>query len=197
MLRTLHPDLVLVMVGVNDVWTVPEAPVGDTPAGWQDVLWRYSRVYRLLFMLGRSIHPVSFGIDGEQIDAHAAHATLRYGATTFEVGYRAPEPGERVHNPGLLENLAAMVAIAHAAGVELDFVTYPGGGPFYGGASRILRRAAAETGTRLIDLRETFAARCADVRCPWLFPDGHPTAGCHRIAGSVVARTLGHATHAS
>src|SRR5262249_22930126 len=61
MLATLHPDIVTVMVGANDLWTVPE-PTNLAPLqtwGWRlrILLWQTSRVYRAFYMLQRAFGP--------------------------------------------------------------------------------------------------------------------------------------------
>src|SRR5262245_60615822 len=61
-LHRYRPDAVTIMVGVNDFWTLPE-PAPDSAdacalraarplgSGYRERLWRYSRVYRLLYMI--------------------------------------------------------------------------------------------------------------------------------------------------
>ena len=52
----LRPDLVIMLVGVNDIYTAP-IPIADeagVTARAQYALWRLSRVYRLLYMLVRA-----------------------------------------------------------------------------------------------------------------------------------------------
>jgi hypothetical protein len=130
LLRTLRPDLVLVMVGANDLWTVPEPPAENTPSGGvQDALWRYSRVYRLFFMLQRNVFPTSMEIASELTDGRSGHAVLRYGKHTFQLGYRVPAQDEQFGTPGLRPNLITIATLARSAHVDLAFVSYPSFAP--------------------------------------------------------------------
>ncbi len=66
--ETVRPDLALVMIGANDIWTVPEPPSDSAGSSIRQVLWRYSRVYRLLFMLGRELAPPRLELTSDVVD---------------------------------------------------------------------------------------------------------------------------------
>jgi len=191
LLSTLRPDLVLVMVGVNDFWTVPEPPTDTVRSRtWEQSLWQNSRAYRLLFILARTLRPQSLEVHEEAVGERETHATLRYGSTTFDAGWHALDAGDPRSGRGLLQNLMTLPTIARRAHVDFAFVTYPCQIGAYRHANELIRGVAAATGTRLID-PEPFFAACVDHPCASLFPDGHPTAHGHHVTGKIVARALG------
>ena len=52
MIATLRPDMVTIMIGVNDPWTVP-VPLYGQEENWHYRLWSASRAYRFLYMLSK------------------------------------------------------------------------------------------------------------------------------------------------
>jgi lysophospholipase L1-like esterase len=187
-----RPDWVTIMIGVNDWWTVAE-PVSsaDTRKWVANFLWRWSRAFRLLFMIGSTA--------GTSALQHPAAAT----------GYPAPRgPGPRPEDANfrwtkrpetfpdweraLHENLAAMVVEAERSGVKVALLTYPSQHAAYDQASNVLRAAARETGAPLVDLGAVFSPLCAPQPCDdLLYPDRHPALQHPTAKGhDLVARTL-------
>jgi lysophospholipase L1-like esterase len=170
-LESLHPDVVTIMVGANDLWTVPE-PIPGEPAGVSYYrLWHVSRVYRLVSLLWRALQ------EGHAAERPAPDAP--FVAAPLEGG----SPG---WSYALERNLEDMVSRIRRANAEPIFLTYPSDKGAYGDANRVIRSTAASAGVRLIDLTPTFRDRCPGWTCRELFPDQHPTPEGHAL----VARTI-------
>jgi len=197
-LEVFHPDVVLVMVGANDIWTMPE-PVADAPPSAGVLLWRYSRVFRIFFMLRRWVQAPELKV--RDFKAHTFEgnpagltAVEEYGDARFEVGYRRLPSERTVPPPGSTTstNLRAVCERARRDAVELIFVTYPGlTNSMYVDASRTIRLAGATCGARVIDVEQAFVPACSADACPTLlYGDGHPTARGHALAAKVVGHAL-------
>lgn len=188
---TFRPDVVTIMLGTNDLWTAPE-PVSDAAEqpGLRDRLWRWSRVYRLFFILARSAHPARLTLEDEQIAPESGHGVARYGDTTFDLGYERTTPGVAYPPGNLGGNLRALCDYARRAGARTVFVTYADPHAFvYTGPSGVMRDVAATCGAVVAEVGAHLADRCKDGVCPELFPDAHPTVLGHRFA----AKRLFHA----
>src|SRR5215470_8498280 len=89
MLWTFRPDVVTVMIGGNDPWTVPET-ASESPDRIDRLaaeLWRVSRVYRLLYMVRRAVQIHRLDVTAEPRPGQPqGHATARYGAQIFDLG---------------------------------------------------------------------------------------------------------------
>jgi lysophospholipase L1-like esterase len=185
-LRSVSPDLVVVLVGVNDVWTRPVASTGsdDDPPP----LWERLRTWRLYRIAVATLWPHELAVTTEEHTEDVRRGTVRYGDETFRFGYERDESfaWEEIE-PVLESNLRTLVTRSRAAGVEVVLLTYPSPAAGSVCASRIARRVAADTGTALVDLAPAFAGLCPAGSCPeYLFPDTHP-----RPAGyALVAQTL-------
>ena len=190
LLRRYRPDLVTIMLGANDWWTVPE-PLSDGGSGGRlaSFLWRWSRVYRLAFMIRRA-EETSEG----SVEATGYPPPRGPGPRPPDVNFgwtRKPE-GFSGWEPVLAENLEAMVAELGRAGVRVTLLTYPADAPIYHEASDVLRAVAQKTATPLVDVGAVFQPLCAPQPCDdMLFPNRHP-AGQHPTAKGheLVARTL-------
>ena len=63
------------------------------------------------------------------------------------------------------------------------------------GRGEAIRRAAEETGTRLIDLEQVFIPLCSDQEClEWLFKDHHPNVAGHQLVARTLVDALGGPT---
>ena len=194
LLRTMRPDVVLIMVGVNDFWTIPE-PIRDIGerATVGDFLWRISRVYRLLILLQRSWHVPQLEVPRVPVDAipmAGYEATARFGDETFRLGYQPMPTGVRGFQGPLRENLVALVASVRDSGVQPVLLTYPSGNPLYQFIDDVIREAAGESGATFVDLTPVFAARCPEWRCEELLPDQHPSAPGHELAAETLVNDL-------
>ena len=89
LLDTFAPDLVILMVGVNDFWTEP-FPVGESPAEearhW---LRRNSRIYRALYMLLRAGEARELVVTWEEPPDVSESGGERRLGSRFEVRYGA------------------------------------------------------------------------------------------------------------
>jgi lysophospholipase L1-like esterase len=170
-LRIHHPDVVTIMVGVNDLWTVAE-PVGVESGGDAWDRWkRWSRVYQLLYMLsqGRGYMP--------GMSSRGRWAPANQPPADWE--------------PRLRTNLEYMVATAREAGVQPILLTYPASNAIYHAASRTLRRVGSATGAPVIDVTPFFGQQCAGgKKCPLLFRDQHPTVAGHQLAAQAIASAI-------
>lgn len=157
-LARYEPDVVTLMVGVNDFWTLP-VDAGENGAAWRPAGWlrRHSRVYKLAYMLLRQIRNTSA-------------ASTRPEVTSADPAVRRLE-----HN---LRRIADTVG-EHDA--RLVLITYPFG-ELQAFCNTRLRRLASERGLPLVDAAEAYANRCGDRHCDeLLFGDNHPTAAGHEM----------------
>jgi lysophospholipase L1-like esterase len=170
-LHRYRPDVVTIMVGVNDFWTLPE-PVADSadtcalraahPLGsdYRERLWQYSRVYRLLYMI--AMWP----------------------------GGRSLTGGVEHWAAALQANLAAMATCARRVGAEPIVLTYPSHSRAYAAANAEIRKAAATLGIRLVDISVPFTDRCPNDKCSLLYDDQHPMAEGHELAARAILPVL-------
>jgi len=192
MLEAFRPAVVIVMVGSNDYWTAPVPPA--EPAGLLEragqFVQRHSRVYQLAYMLGRAEDQRQLEVVYPKESDGGSSGLARYGDVEFAMGWtRATRQAD--HDQRLQENLRAIVEIVRTHGAEPVFMTYPSPMWNYGDASRFIRAAAADTGTRLIDLAAVFAPECPKEPCPvWLYADHHPTARGYRLIAETLLREL-------
>jgi lysophospholipase L1-like esterase len=171
-LSTYRPQLVTVMVGANDAWTVAEPIPGEPEGTGLYRVWRRSRVFRLLFMATQAWAP-------EPPPAPAGPPPL------------VPVPGgTHGWTHALRWNLAAIGRSVRAAGAEPVLVTYPSGSGLYGDTNTIMRTAAREAGIRLLDVTPAFAARCPGWTCPELLADQHPSIAGHLLVAQTLAAQL-------
>jgi hypothetical protein len=210
MLETIRPRVVTLMIGANDFWTVPEE-LADTAersrSPWSGML-RRSRVYRLLYMLWRSLGTDEQTLTvsdvrsqpGERYRWRAGKA--RFGEETFDLGWAGREEvvldwKNRMADQGwrepLRDNLLAMIRVVRRTGAEPVLATYPSDdlGWFYGQANPVIRTVAKLSSTQLVDLAERFRPLCPEWKCPnLLLPDHHMALGGHELAARTLLETL-------
>ena len=174
-LEVHHPDVVMIMVGANDLWTVPEPVPGEPAAARYYRIWHFSRVYRLVSMLWQAVQERSVG---EQLSPDAPLAAV------------PPSGASRGWSYALQRNLEDMVARVKQANAEPILLTYPSDEEAYGDANRVIRSTAQSDGIRLIDLTPTFRDRCPGWKCRELFPDQHPTPEGHALMAHTIAGRL-------
>lgn len=202
LLERLKPERVLVLVGVNDIWTIhePSAERPRTDQGLERLLWRWSRLFRLFFMLRRNVEmpelgdeytPESpLGFEQRRVDVEIAGESVELGFTPRESG--ADEDWPRL----LSNNLSAIAEMTTAAGVGLSVLTYASGERHYGRTNAVLRAWARESGSSLIDPTPAFSQRCPRGRCDLLLADRHPSASGHALFARIVFDALSP-THAA
>jgi lysophospholipase L1-like esterase len=194
MLDAFAPDILIIMVGVNDFWTLP-VRLEDAPAAQPQVgfLKRHSLLYRLyyLFQRGRLAQPPEFVRDPHSTIEGTGEHKVRVGDREFEMGFAAARPGLEGDSAGLRRNLLRLVELARDAGSSLYLMTYPSQRTFYTLANHEIGSVAIQTGTPLIDLSKTFEPLCPEVECPAvLLPDGHPNAPGYRIIAETILTRL-------
>lgn len=191
MLAVAQPDLVTVMIGVNDFWTVP-VPIDDRPPSVSSVLWRFSRVYRLLYMLTRAGSGSVVEVQGEPpAPDGSARRTVRYEWMEVSETRVPARGGVSGWEASLASNLAAIAMLVREAHADIVFLTYPSYRGPYGFAANVIRRASVDTGTPLVDLASRFTPLCPPPDCPTLlYADQHPTAEGHALAAKMLADWL-------
>jgi lysophospholipase L1-like esterase len=191
-LDDLAPDLVLVMVGANDLWTapVPLSDASDDRPPARAFLEENSRAWKLAYMLARALDLVEVEVDTDEQSREGGTARIRFGGNEFDVGWEA-EAHRDSWAKDLRQNLKAIARDCEAAGVEVAFLAYHTGNEFYGKANPEIRRSARRSGSRIIDLEPVFDEVCTDPAClELLFWDGHPKTGGHRLIAETVLREL-------
>jgi len=196
MLWTFRPDMVTIMLGGNDFWTLPET-AAESPNVIDRLaaaLWKRSRAYRLLFMIKRAIQNPSLkvtAVPSESIER--GHGTASYGHEAFDLGWvHLPETGTPNWHPDvdLERNLVTLATAARNFGATVVFLTYPADTGLYRLANTIIRRAGSTAGVAVIDLAEAFKGSCPGGQCAELFPDQHPSVAGHRKAAQIMIQHL-------
>jgi len=188
----LQPDLIIVMVGANDLWTapVPLSDADDERSLLRRLLEERSRTYKLWYMLVRAFGGGGVDVSTVGQDEEGAAAEIRVGSTSFEVGWERGE-ARRGWPADLRANLLAIEASCERAGVDLVFMAYQTSMDFYGRANPVIRETVRETGGRLIDLQPVFDRKCRGAGCKnLLLWDGHPNAAGYDLLARTVLREL-------
>lgn len=207
MLWTFRPDVVTVMIGNNDLWTIPEtaAESSNVIDRFAAALWRMSRAYRFLYMVRRALQIRQLTVTQDSLQGFQhGHGTARYGNDEFELGWtQVPEGGIPGRQPDveLTKNLRSLAGQAADFGAQLVLLTYPADSFFYMWANHVTRDAAKVTGAPLIDVAAVLKAACPvpagasvfkgpGADCPELFPDQHPTVIGHEKVGQILVQQL-------
>jgi hypothetical protein len=184
-LTTLRPDTLFIMIGVNDLWTAA-APLTGEAGDWHYRLWKYSRVYRFLYMLSKVPQSRSAVIDSRDTPdgrrvAVADEVELIWTRKMNPQDSRKTWPGD------LQWNLKSMITDAQLLGVETILLTYPSDSGWYGTVNELIRGTARLTDTPVVDLGAAFREVCPGQRCPDLIlADQHPTVRGHQLAADVL-----------
>jgi lysophospholipase L1-like esterase len=191
LLDRLAPDVILLMVGVNDYWTrelAVEEP-GDASV-WQQMA-RHSRVRRLYWLLRARLEPPpSFTRDPRPFPAEGPRR-MAVGGRSFDVDFERAEPGEHGNSASLRANLLRLVELGRERGAEVVLISYPAWSSFYPHASRVIQRAAALAKTPFVDVATVFHSRCREQTCPeLLFADGHPNAAGYGVVAETLVQEL-------
>ena len=143
-LHQLSPDLVIVWVGINNLWNVVER--GEQKSGDR---WLPLRATLLNLRLFRLASIAWFNATGHQYDPAARggwHEGEASPSGRLPPGVDLPDPA-----PGLGHDLARIVTLTASLDTPVLFVTYPlkGSQPI----SRVIRRAGNRLGVAVIDTR--------------------------------------------
>jgi lysophospholipase L1-like esterase len=198
LLETLHPDILILMVGVNDFWTLP-FPIDEAQEArpQRSFLERHSLLYRLYYLIrrGRLADKVEILMDPRGSLARGAHHKARLGDLEFDMSFVKAEPGLWGDADALRQNLHRLVEQARAAETNVYLMTYPSHKDFHLTANQAINSAALETKTPLIDLAAVFAPICPTNDCPeMLFPDGHLKAPGYTIVAEEIIKRLDGST---
>lgn len=196
-LRTLRPDIVSVMVGVNDFWISPVPPeeVAGARVSLLDSIWSRSRVARLSHIISRAWEPQAINITLPKVgDDKKPEAILHYGGHDIDLTPPAIGGKRKQWRQDLTANLIEIAAQVAQANARLILLTYPAEGTLYNQANAAIRSAAATTSTMLIDLGSAFLKLCPsrDPKvCDDLFYfDFHPRLKGHQLAAQLIVDGL-------
>jgi lysophospholipase L1-like esterase len=192
MIDASHPDVVLILVGANDFWTAP-APQPDEGWAWRVLHW--SRTYRLLYMVWRTVTgaevievPREVSVPVVDLFEHV-EVTAQVGDDVLPLGFQRQQ--QRGWQPRMAENLAAMVEMARERGAQPIVLTYPSDTVLYRQVNDLLRTDARSFGVPLIDLNQRFRALCTGDECDqWFFTDAHANASGNREVAATIAAWL-------
>ncbi len=191
-LEGFRPDIVTLMIGVNDAWTQPVSTEAETSLGdsLRQLLWRKSRLYRFGYMLVRAREHSSLEVIplSDPLSVTQGRGIARFGNQEFELGHRMSHPTARA---GWIEraesNLRNIVQCVRSWDVPLVLITYPSGHFLYSVANHLLRAVAQSTGTPLVDVNKAIEPHCPNWECEELLADHHPSERGHvRIAQALV-----------
>jgi lysophospholipase L1-like esterase len=195
LLETFDPDIVIVMVGVNDFWTLPYPIEGEpeTRPG-KNFIQRHSLLYRLYYLLrrGQVAKKVEIIMDPEGSLEKGAQHKARVGDLEFDMGFVTAGEGLQGDGAALKTNLGRLAELARNAESRFYLMTYPSQKDFYSPANDVIKAAARENDIPLIDLESIFQPLCPTVECPeTFFDDGHPKAPGYRIVAESVLKRMG------
>jgi len=198
LLETFDPDILILMVGVNDFWTLP-FPIDEAQEArpQKSFLARHSLVYRLYYLIrrGQVADKVEIVMDPKGSLAEGAQHKARVGDLEFDMGFVKADKGLWGDSAALKENLNRLIEESRAAGTKLYLMTYASKKNFYIPASKAISEVALETGTPLIDLAAIFEPICPNDDCPdTLFPDGHPKASGYAIVAEAIIERIAGST---
>ncbi len=181
-LDALDPDLVVVLVGINDTWNTTAE---NTPGAWMGRL-KLVRLVRVLTAGVTSAHPFEISSDerGEFfVDRGAGPRPVN--ATSLEAGVRS--------GPALTAltaaHLRSIVSLCRDTGTRPVLMTYAESeGPF-ADVNAAAREVAAEQGVVLVDHARAFTGHFAEFGYePLMFNDHHPNlAGYQLVAEGLEA----------
>lgn len=193
LMEAFAPDVVLVMVGVNDFWTQPVTPADrSTGLGLIAFVKRHSRLYKGLYMLGRRAGADAVKItDDPDSSSERGDGTIRMGDHEFAVGWTTEIGDPDKVKADLHDDLRRLIELSRLSSGELVLMTYPAQFRYYGLANPVIRSIAKENDVPLIDLEQVFKPLCPEFRCEaWLYEDQHPNEQGYRIVAETITSTL-------
>lgn len=149
---TLHPDLVLVMIGTNDFWTLPIANAENSlnaseknPLNWIKI---WSKTYRLYCLLTRpsfeqnELHVITTSDPAQAQSAQGKAATIDYKNLHLDFSMQLRGQNDQFNaDKNLLENLTKLMTFSRNYRQRILFVTYPANKGYYKQANKLIREA--------------------------------------------------------
>ena len=214
------PDIITVMVGVNDFWMAPV----DTPSVATDTVdvaaWlrEHSRVYKLFYLLKRQAYNATLlKVDSKYRDAKfnaspeltaqwtaAIHGQgpspfsdephgIQYGDKQFDIGY-VFDASKKEDLPGQMKaNLERIAEMAQHERVQLVFITYAYFELPQKVANQQMKVASKEKSALLVNATRAFRDECdkGESRChEMFFPDFHPSAAGHQLLADILEQNI-------
>ena len=189
-LELYDPDLVIVLIGVNDYWNPEETESGPaTSSGERLHRWlSHLRTYRLVLLLiehvrspGRSASPEEVVLQTTELrhkaggSGDATVRELRFGGARFQFRNteRATFLDDEAHAGLLRSNLQEIVRVTAEAGVPLVLPTYAAAIGPYVVPNRVI---GDHSGAYVVtpEFREDFQRYLGPLREGLFFPDMHP-----------------------
>jgi lysophospholipase L1-like esterase len=191
-LSSLEPNVVILMVGANDYWTLP-VPFGEAQVNPVRRWLSYSRVYQGFRMARRALDPPTVDVILDETGDYVERRdhVIRYGDEQFEMGFSS-RPARDVETDDLRANLRRLIHEIRRREAQVVLMTYPARfRKLYPRANRELRSAARYTKAPLVDLAAVFEQLCRTEECPeYLLRDLHPTALGYSVVAETLAREL-------
>jgi lysophospholipase L1-like esterase len=192
LLDSVRPEVLIVMLGVNDFWTLPAEEDESLPSSspLRRLLERHSRLYRLFYgAVGAA--KVSFTLDHHE-GFDRGEGRLLLGEEEIDVSWaRSTLPRATEYREDRAEHLRRIARLADERGARLFLMTYPARVWPYSDANESLRAVARATGRPLVDQEAHFRSLCADPACEkLLYPDHHPRAEGYRIMAEQIVEAL-------
>jgi lysophospholipase L1-like esterase len=141
-LHQLRPDLVIVWVGINNLWNVVERGADDSRDPWLPV-----RAALMNVKLFRLTSIAWFNATGHQYDPELRggwHAAETSPSGRLPAGIKIADPA-----PGLAHDLRRIAKLTSSLGTPVLFVTYPMKASE--GINRVIERAGGRLGVGVID----------------------------------------------
>ncbi|MEN8181680.1 MAG: GDSL-type esterase/lipase family protein [Myxococcota bacterium] len=190
LLDRLAPDVVILMVGVNDYWTQPFPLEGESAETASGFLKRHSKLYRAYRLLRGEREGSRFERDPRPIPREGPKR-MRVAGLDLDVAYTRASSDVVETSRSLERNLQRLIETARSRGVEILLMSYPARHNFYKLANGLLRRAPALAEAPLVDLTGLFEPLCPERECPdLLFHDGHPKAAGYRLIAETLVEEL-------
>lgn len=184
LIARFRPDLVIVLVGVNDAWTVP-VPIDDTAQArgrFRYALWERSRLFRLLSMIAARLSPDTIEVDlqfdeGRQLRGHVLAGEREFDLTATEPTQEIAGWPER-----LGENLRSLASDTDDFGAEFVVVSYATDQSMYGPANQVI---LGEVGhLNVIPSGPAFRSACPESEC--LYSDLHLRPQGYQLFAAIV-----------
>ncbi|MBI1816599.1 MAG: SGNH/GDSL hydrolase family protein [Deltaproteobacteria bacterium] len=193
LLDTFEPDVVIAMVGVNNLLRDPEEPVeAGQPmyARFVRALKQASRLYQVYRFVVRGWQASTLALQPE-FETHDAVGTaiLHLDDHAIAIGSHLQQKNfaeRRRSKMQLIEDLDWMNAVCQARGVRFVVMTYLSKEQLYGEINETIRAAVEERHLTLIDNAITLTNPTPDM----FLPDQHPTAAGYAVVARNVADFL-------